>query len=129
LPGGSVVLLQGDLGLGKTRLAKGIAMGLGLDPDDVLSPTFTLVHPHAPAPGRPGFVHVDLYRIAGPSELDELGLTELPGPDAVCAVEWPERLGARAAPGAVRVVIEDLGDTRRRFRVTWPEGPPPGRVI
>ena len=133
LPGGSVVHLSGDLGTGKTQFAKGLARGLGLDPDDVLSPTFTLVHPHAPATGRAdalGFVHVDLYRISNPADVEELGLSELPGSDAIAAVEWPERLGDRAAPGAVSVVLTDLGGTRRRIAIGWPDDDDlaPGRV-
>jgi tRNA threonylcarbamoyladenosine biosynthesis protein TsaE len=118
LPGGAVVHLTGPLGAGKTHFVKGLAQGLGLDPDDVVSPTFTLVHEHPPAaPGGRGLVHVDLYRLGDPSELFELGLTELPGPDALAAVEWPERLPPGAERGAVVVAIEDLGGDRRRLTV------------
>jgi tRNA threonylcarbamoyladenosine biosynthesis protein TsaE len=131
LPGGSVVHLHGDLGVGKTVFAKGLARGLGLDPDDVLSPTFTLVHPHAPArDGALGFVHVDLYRIARAVEAEELALTELPGPNAIAAVEWAERLAETVAPGFVSVAIRETGATTRTVLIAWPPAGalPPGRV-
>ena len=117
LPGGATVLLEGELGAGKTRFVKGLARGLGLDPEAVVSPTFTLVHTHhAAGPGGLGLVHVDLYRLRGGADLRELGLEELPGPGSVAAIEWPDRLDA-TPPGAVRVLIEDLGDTRRRITI------------
>jgi len=126
LPAGSVVHLSGDLGAGKTRFAKGLARGLGLHQDEVCSPTFTLVQLHRAAAGGLGFVHVDLYRIGDPSEADELGLVELPGGDAIAAVEWPERLGGRARPGFVHVHLEDLGGSRRHITVRRPaRGTPP----
>src|SRR6185369_11587791 len=100
LPGGSVVHLHGELGAGKTQFVKGLARGLGLDADRVVSPTFTLVHEHrATREGGLGLVHVDLYRVNDPAEATELGLDELPGASAIAAIEWPERLGDRAAPG------------------------------
>lgn len=119
LRGGDVVHLSGDLGAGKTRFAKGLAAGLGIDPDDVRSPTFAFVDVHdAVAGGRGlGFVHVDLYRVGDASELAELGLQELPGPSAIAAIEWPERLPPGPAPRA-RVRIEDLGGDRRRIEIT-----------
>ena len=130
LPGGSVVHLVGDLGVGKTHFAKGLAIGLGLDPDSVVSPTFTLVHPHPAPAGSLALVHVDLYRIDDPAGLRELGLDELPGSDGIAAVEWPERLGSHEVPGAVRVVLEDLGGTHRRITIARPGdgATPPGAI-
>jgi tRNA threonylcarbamoyl adenosine modification protein YjeE len=116
LRGGDVVHLLGDLGTGKTRFAKGLAAGLGLDPDAVRSPTFAFVDVHA-ARGGLGFVHVDLYRVGDASELAELGLQELPGPDAVAAIEWAERLPPGSPRRAV-VRLQDLGGDRRRVEVT-----------
>ena len=112
-----VVHLRGDLGVGKTHFVKGLARGLGLDPDDVVSPTFTFVDVHAGTAGGLGLVHVDLYRIEGPSELAELGLEELPGPGAVAAIEWPDRLPPGSREPAATVTIEDLGGTSRRIVV------------
>jgi tRNA threonylcarbamoyladenosine biosynthesis protein TsaE len=118
LRGGDVVHLVGDLGVGKTHFVKGLAMGLGLDPDSVCSPTFTFINVHRPADGRGlGLVHVDLYRIGGVSELVELGLEEIPGPLAIAAIEWADRLPA-ATPRACVVTITDLGGDERRIAIS-----------
>lgn len=110
LPAGAIVLLSGDLGAGKTTFVKGLAAGLGLDPDEVTSPTFTLVHEYRG--GRLPLVHVDLYRLDR-AELDEIGLDPDLASAGIVAIEWSERL-ARGLPGAVRVRIHDTGrDTRR----------------
>ncbi|MEM7244062.1 MAG: tRNA (adenosine(37)-N6)-threonylcarbamoyltransferase complex ATPase subunit type 1 TsaE [Acidobacteriota bacterium] len=135
LPGGSVIHLVGDLGVGKTHFAKGLAEGLGLSPDDVCSPTFTIVNVHRPAvtdddEPRLGLVHVDLYRIDGPEELTELGLDELPGSDAIAAVEWPERLAGHEAGAACRVTLSELGPDDRRIVIERPDTPtPPARIL
>ena len=107
---GDVVALQGDLGAGKTHLAKGIAAGLGLDPDAVTSPTFTVVQEH----GDGALLHLDLYRIEAEAELDRLGLGELLDGDAVALVEWPERGGAWLPERTVWVRLTHLGGDRRR---------------
>jgi tRNA threonylcarbamoyladenosine biosynthesis protein TsaE len=92
-----VLLLSGDLGAGKTVLARGVAEGLGIDPGEVQSPTFTLIREHR-GPGTT-FVHVDLYRL-DPAETESLGLEErLAGP-GVKVVEWAERLPF-PVPGAL----------------------------
>jgi tRNA threonylcarbamoyladenosine biosynthesis protein TsaE len=109
---GARVHLHGDLGAGKTVFVRGLAEGLGADPDDVHSPTFTLMQEYH---GRVTLYHVDLYRIA-PAEVPDLGLEPLAA-DGVLAVEWAERLPA-SDPGAVRVEIEDLGDHERRITIT-----------
>ena len=119
LRGGDVVHLRGELGAGKTHFVKGLARGLGLDPDDVVSPTFTFVNVHRGAgPSGLGLVHVDLYRVGDPSELTELGLQEIPGSSAVAAVEWPERLPAHVAPPTLVVTLDDLGGSLRRVTVS-----------
>ena len=107
---GSVVLLSGDLGAGKTVFVRGLAAGLGIDPDDVTSPTFTLVHEYR---GRLPLLHVDLYRLEK-ADLDEIGLDGDLAGRGVVAVEWPERL-ARKIPGAIHVRIDDKGDTMREI--------------
>lgn len=107
---GDVVLLSGDLGAGKTVLARGLAAGLGVDPEEVRSPTFTLINPYN---GRCPVHHVDLYRIDKASDLDELGLEEILGGDGVAIVEWAERLGAWRPQRALVITIEDLGGSAR----------------
>lgn len=87
-----LLLLYGDLGSGKTVLIRGLAAGLGIDPDQVQSPTFTLIREHAGRRGR--LVHVDLYRLS-PDEVEGLGLDELLTGPGVKAIEWSERLPRR----------------------------------
>jgi tRNA threonylcarbamoyladenosine biosynthesis protein TsaE len=106
---GEVVLLSGDLGAGKTAFVRGLAEGLGLDPDVVTSPTFTLVHEYRG--GRLPLIHVDLYRLDA-ADLAEIGLDDDLAAAGVMAIEWPERL-IRSIPGAVRIRIEDTGADER----------------
>jgi tRNA threonylcarbamoyladenosine biosynthesis protein TsaE len=110
---GAVVLLSGDLGAGKTAFVRGLAHGLGIDPDEVTSPTFTLVHEYRG--GRLPLIHVDLYRLDR-ADLDEIGLDQDLAARGVVAVEWAERL-ARSIPGAVSVTIGDQGDDRRSIAI------------
>jgi tRNA threonylcarbamoyladenosine biosynthesis protein TsaE len=105
LDAGSVVLLIGELGAGKTAFVRGLAEGLGIDPELVSSPTFTLIQEYRG--GRLPLHHVDLYRLRS-IEIDDLGLDELMLGGGVTAIEWPDRL-PREVPSAVRVRI-DLGD-------------------
>jgi len=117
----AVFLLEGDLGAGKTVFAKGIAAGLEIDPAEVSSPTFTLVNQYE---GRLRLYHLDLYRLSGGiDEIFELGLDEmLNDPEGVVVIEWPERLGGFAVPGARTVSIEDLDGDRRKIQITEAEG-------
>lgn len=108
---GTVLLLSGDLGAGKTAFVRGLAQGLGVSPDEVSSPTFTLVHEYRG--GRLPLQHVDLYRLER-VDLDTLGLDEALAEAGVVAIEWPERL-QRRPPGAIDVQIDDLGGDRRRI--------------
>lgn len=108
---GDVVALWGDLGAGKTHLAKGVAAGLGVDPAAVTSPTFTLVQEYE---ADPPLVHLDLYRVETPRELDGLGLDELLGGDAVALVEWPERADGRLPAHTLHLRLTHLGGDRRR---------------
>jgi tRNA threonylcarbamoyladenosine biosynthesis protein TsaE len=114
LSAGDVLLLQGDLGTGKTAFVRGLAKGLGVDPDEVTSPTFTLVHEYRG--GRLPIVHVDLYRLTG-IDLDEIGLDEALASSGVVAVEWAERL-SRAGEGAIRVQISDRGGDLREIVIS-----------
>jgi tRNA threonylcarbamoyladenosine biosynthesis protein TsaE len=108
---GSVVLLAGDLGAGKTALVRGLAEGLGIDPAEVSSPTFTLIQEYRG--GRLPLYHVDLYRL-GPAEVDDLGLDELTEGSGVTAIEWPDRL-PRPPESGVLVRIEHGPDDIRRI--------------
>ena len=107
-----ILLLSGDLGAGKTVLTQGIARGLGLEPREVLSPTFTLVREHRGAGSI--LVHVDLYRLE-PHEAAELGLDEILAGPGVKVVEWAERLGYHV-PGAKALRIGRLPEGGREIR-------------
>jgi tRNA threonylcarbamoyladenosine biosynthesis protein TsaE len=109
-----VLLLHGDLGAGKTAFVRGLAAGLGIDTEEVSSPTFTLVHEYRG--GRLPLYHADLYRLGGGAALEELGVDET-AEDGVLAIEWPERL-ARAVAGALDVRLQITGDTDRAITIT-----------
>jgi tRNA threonylcarbamoyladenosine biosynthesis protein TsaE len=118
LGGGETLLLSGPLGAGKTIFTKGLASALGLDPEEVTSPSFTLVNPYA---GRLSLYHIDLYRLAeGPSaahavDLDELLMDE----SAVIVIEWAERLAGYRLPENVwRITITGDGDDPRQISIT-----------
>jgi tRNA threonylcarbamoyladenosine biosynthesis protein TsaE len=109
---GATLLLSGDRGTGKTVFVKGLADGLGIDPDDVTSPTFTLVHEYQG--GRLPLVHVDLYRLDR-ADLDDIGLDADAAAAGVTAIEWAERL-RRPIAGALTIRITDTGGDERVIR-------------
>ena len=118
LSGGEIILLNGPLGAGKTMLVKGIASALGIDQEDVTSPSFTLVNPH---PGRLLLYHIDLYWLdegataAHAVDLDEILTDE----NAVVIIEWAERLGHYPLPENVwRISISGDGDEPRRIAIS-----------
>jgi tRNA threonylcarbamoyladenosine biosynthesis protein TsaE len=111
---GAVLLLSGDLGAGKTAFVRGLAEGLGLDSDEVTSPTFTIVHEYRG--GRLPLIHVDLYRLDR-ADLDEIGLDQDLAATGVVAIEWPERL-TRSIRGAIAVTITDRGGDAREIEIT-----------
>ena len=119
LAGGEVLLLSGTLGAGKTVFTKGLAAGLGLDPAEVSSPSFTLVNRHGE--GRLLLYHLDLYRLAeGPAAAHAVELDELLADErAVIVIEWAERMGRyRLPPTTWRVRIEGDGEDPRRISIT-----------
>jgi tRNA threonylcarbamoyladenosine biosynthesis protein TsaE len=116
--GGEVVLLSGELGSGKTAFVRGLARGVGADPEEVTSPTFVLLTSYR---GRLTLHHADLYRLRGDGDDLELGLEELPGPRGVLAVEWAERLSLVPWSRAFRVHLEHAGEDRRRVRIEGTE--------
>ena len=111
LRAGDIILLSGNLGAGKTAFVRGLAEGLGIDPLEVSSPTFTLVHEYRG--GRLTLYHVDLYRLDR-AATGALGLEELGVGDGVLAIEWPDRL-THVLEGARTVQIEIVDDTTRRI--------------
>lgn len=113
LKAGAVLLLSGNLGAGKTAFVRGLAEGLGIDPNEVSSPTFTLVHEYRG--GRLTLYHVDLYRLDR-AATEDLGLEELGVADGVLAIEWPDRL-IHTLDGARHISIEIIDDTTRRISI------------
>jgi tRNA threonylcarbamoyladenosine biosynthesis protein TsaE len=111
---GTTMLLVGDLGAGKTAFVRGLAEGLGVDPADVSSPTFTLVQEYRG--GRLPLFHVDLFRLDNEREIEELGLEELIA-EGVLAVEWAEKL-PRMPPGSIHVRIETVDEDTRGIQIT-----------
>jgi tRNA threonylcarbamoyladenosine biosynthesis protein TsaE len=113
LGAGDVVLLSGNLGAGKTAFVRGLAQGLGINPDEVSSPTFTIVHEYRG--GRLALYHADLYRLER-TATEDIGLEEMGVKDGVLAIEWPDRL-THALPSAVTVTIEIKADDTRQISV------------
>jgi tRNA threonylcarbamoyladenosine biosynthesis protein TsaE len=113
LAAGAVVLLSGDLGSGKTAFVRGLAEGLGIDPADVSSPTFTLIQEYRG--GRLPLFHVDLYRLKT-IEVDDLGLDELTLGGGVTAIEWPDRL-PRPFAEAINVQIAHVEESTRTISI------------
>lgn len=113
-----VVLLRGDLGAGKTTLAKGIAEGFGAaEADDVTSPTFTLIHEYH-GPDKDIF-HIDLYRLDKPGELDSLGLEDLMLEERnVLLIEWGEKFPRIVQHKDAEIVISRVGHDDRTVRLT-----------
>lgn len=119
-PEGGLFYLEGDLGAGKTLFAKGLAAAYGVDPDDVVSPTFALVNRYS-SPER-NVYHVDLYRIETQRELGELGLEEMEEePGVVVVVEWAEKLGRFRRPESVRVRLEAATESTREIEILEPQ--------
>jgi tRNA threonylcarbamoyladenosine biosynthesis protein TsaE len=117
LSGGEILLLSGELGAGKTVFAKGLAAGLGIDPADVTSPSFTLINVHE---GRLRFYHIDLYRLESDRQVD-LGLEEIfEDETAVTVVEWAERLSFVPAR-ATEVEIFYVSNSERRIVINDPD--------
>ena len=115
LSAGSVVLLFGDLGAGKTAFVRGLAEGLGILAEDVSSPTFTIMQEYRG--GRLPLYHVDLYRLDNSREVDELGLDELTA-NGILAIEWADKLAQRH-PGAVNVRLRHGDDDRRTIWIEF----------
>jgi tRNA threonylcarbamoyladenosine biosynthesis protein TsaE len=114
LKGGSVVALTGPLGSGKTVFVKGLASGLGLSRRQATSPTFSLINEYG---GEPPLFHVDLYRLEGGAEVQELGLEEYFEGPGIVAVEWAEKAADLLPANRVIVRIRRLGSRQRRVTI------------
>jgi len=120
LSGGEIILLNGALGAGKTMLVKGIAEALGIEEEEVTSPSFTLVNPH---PGKLMLYHIDLYRLVeGASAAHAVDLDEiLTDEKAVVVIEWAERLGHYPLPNNVlNISITGDGESPRTISISKP---------
>ncbi len=114
-----LVVLRGELGMGKTTLVKGMAAALGADAGEVTSPTFTLVHEYAGRTTR--LVHLDLYRLESERELESVGLWEMAdAPDALVMVEWGDRFpSVMERAGAEIAMTQGEVENERLLHVQW----------
>lgn len=113
----TVIGLVGPLGAGKTRLTRSIAVGLGVDPGAVSSPTFVLIHEYE---GRLAVYHFDAYRLGGPGPFEALGVDDYWAAGGVCVVEWADLVAGLLPAETLWVALEPAGGTARRVRVTGP---------
>ncbi len=109
----AVISLEGPLGAGKTCFVKGLAEALGCDPTVVSSPTFSLIHEYPG--GRHPLVHMDLYRLESPKELEALGIEDLLAEAHVAAIEWGDKFLDHLPPGTLRLSFS-IEDGQRRIR-------------
>jgi len=113
LPAKAVVLLIGELGAGKTTLAKGIVKGLGAaQPEEVSSPTFTLIHEYSPS-----VYHIDLYRLDQPAQVATLGLDEIFDRQAVVLIEWGERFPELMPEDCIEIRLRTTGEDSREIEI------------
>lgn len=115
---GDVVALTGDLGAGKTVFCKGVGESLGILPDRILSPSFTIVTEHQ---GRLPLCHVDVYRLSSEDEARDAGLDEILSGNRVCVVEWAEKIRFLLPNDCIRVTFLISGETSRRLSVSLPD--------
>lgn len=114
---GDTVLLTGPVGAGKTHFARHLIRSILIEPEDIPSPTFTLVQTYETQAGA--LWHTDLYRISSLEEIEELGLTEA-FDSAICLVEWPDRLGPLRPETALNITLDSgLAENSRVLRARW----------
>jgi tRNA threonylcarbamoyladenosine biosynthesis protein TsaE len=113
---GTVFALTGELGSGKTIIAKGIALGFGIT-DEITSPTFTLLEIYS---GRGPLYHFDLYRINTPAELDRLFFEEYWYDDGVSIIEWAEKAAGRLPDGYIAIHLEYIDEASRIITLDYP---------
>jgi len=123
LPARAIIALEGDLGAGKTTFVKAMAAAIGIDPTDVVSPTFGLIHVHdvpaardRPMPEVPErLVHADLYRLAGAGDLAEIGWEDATAGRCWVFVEWPQRASEALPADRLEIAISIDSETARTF--------------
>ena len=115
LQAGDVVVLEGELGAGKSELARGIAKGLGVT-ETVTSPSFTILNVYES--GRCPLYHFDWYRLESEEELYELGMDEYLGGDGIAVVEWAERCPEAVPEGFIRIRLEVTGGESRKIMIS-----------
>ncbi len=117
LTAGDVILLHGHVGAGKTHFARSLIQSLLKTPEDVPSPTFTLVQTYDTPKGE--IWHADLYRITSPDEIEELGLIDA-FENAICLIEWPDRLRALIQDTELQItIVSGMGENEREMIVEW----------
>ncbi len=113
LGGGEIIALSGDLGAGKTCLTQGLALGLGIDPREyVASPSFALIKEYQ---GRIPLYHIDLFRIPGHKEVEELGYEEYFYGEGVTVIEWAEKAGSLLPEEYLSIKLVSLGKNQRQI--------------
>jgi len=119
---GDVVRLEGEMGAGKTTFVRLLAQRFGISPDAVSSPTFVIMNIYGKEGGKqPMIAHLDCYRLGDESELDALGWDRIIDSDAIVLIEWPERINDAIPDDALRVMIDHVDETSRRFRFEIPD--------
>lgn len=121
LRAGDVVTLHGELGAGKTRFVRGLARGLGHDPAQVSSPTFTLMHEYD-TPGKIPLIHIDAYRMSGTDDAASIGLDRAFDPANIVAIEWPQRMASAIPAEHFAVHIEHEAPELRVITISTPHG-------
>ncbi len=116
LSAGDTILLTGDVGAGKTHFARSLIQSLLIKPEDVPSPTFTLIQTYDTTAGQ--IWHADLYRLTSTFEIEELGLGDA-FDDAICLVEWPDRLGNLKPDTALELELTANSDETRSLTAVW----------
>lgn len=114
LKGGEIIILNGELGAGKTTWTKGLCKALGVK-ENVTSPTFTLMNIYES--GKLKLYHFDMYRIEDQSEAQELGLQELFSSGAVCVIEWAENIKDILPKNLITINITKINETKREFEI------------
>ncbi len=108
---GDVILLHGDLGVGKTTLTQSIAIGLEVPPEQyVTSPSFSLLHEYS---GRLPLFHMDCYRLTGEEDIEGAGLADYIGGPGLTVIEWPDRLGSLRPKECLDIILEAVDKTAR----------------
>lgn len=117
LKAGDILLLEGDLGAGKTTFVKGLAKGLKAKIKDVVSPTFVLMNIYN---GKIPIYHFDLYRLEKPQELASLNIDEYLGADGIAVIEWPKRLGQQIPKNTYWIEFTHKGQDTRQICISSP---------